>query len=90
MRLINVGFGNLVVAERIVSIVGYDTQPAKRLAQDAKADGRLIDTTYGRKTKSLIFTDSGYAVASSLQPETIASRISEACGQEPARAEAEQ
>ena len=78
MKLINVGFGNLVVAERIVSIAGFDTQPVKRLAQDAKAEGRLVDTTYGRKTKAIILTDSGYVIASALQPETIAGRISEA------------
>ncbi|HNX15253.1 MAG TPA: DUF370 domain-containing protein [Oscillospiraceae bacterium] len=76
MKLINVGFGNLVAAERIVSIAGFDTQPVKRLAQDAKAEGRLVDTTYGRKTKAIILTDSGYVIASALQPETIAGRIS--------------
>jgi len=78
VKLINVGFGNLVVAERIVSIAGFDTQPVKRLAQDAKAEGRLVDTTYGRKTKAIILTDSGYVIASALQPETIAGRITEA------------
>lgn len=82
MKLINVGFGNLVVAERIVSIAGFDTQPVKRLAQDAKAEGRLVDTTYGRKTKAVILTDSGYVIASALQPETIAGRINEADARE--------
>ena len=85
MKLINVGFGNLVVAERIVSIAGFDTQPVKRLAQDAKAEGRLVDTTYGRKTKAIILTDSGYVIASALQPETLAGRISEAESKEDAK-----
>ncbi len=75
MKLVNVGFGNLVAAERIVAVAGYDSQPIKRLAQDAKAEGRMIDTTYGRRTKSILVTDSGYLVASSLQPETIQGRI---------------
>jgi len=85
VKLINVGFGNLVVAERIVSIAGFDTQPVKRLAQDAKAEGRLVDTTYGRKTKAIILTDSGYVIASALQPETLAGRISEAESKEDAK-----
>ena len=81
MKLVNVGFGNHVVAERIISIAGFDSQPIKRLAQDAKADGRLVDTTYGRKTKSVILTDSGYVITSALQPETISGRIAEADSQ---------
>lgn len=78
MKLINVGFGNLVSAERIVAIAGFESQPLKRLTQDARSEGRLIDTTYGRKTKSVIMMDSGHIVTSALAPETISGRIAEA------------
>lgn len=75
MLLVNVGASNLVVAERIVSVVSYDSAPIKRIAQDAKAAGRLIDTTYGRKTQSVIITDSDHCILSALPPETILTRM---------------
>lgn len=74
MKLINVGFGNLVSDARIVSIVLPESAPVKRIAQEARENGMLIDATYGRKTKSVIVMDSGHVVLSSLAPELIAQR----------------
>ena len=77
MRLINIGFGNLVACERIVSVVSPDSAPIKRMVQDARDKSRLIDASYGRKSRAVIFTDSDHIILSALQPETINSRISE-------------
>lgn len=74
MKLINVGFGNLVSDERIVSIVLPESAPVKRIAQEAREKGMLIDATYGRKTKSVIVMDSEHVVLSSLTPGAIAQR----------------
>ena len=74
MKLINVGFGNLVSDERIVSIVLPESAPVKRIAQEAREKGILIDATYGRKTKSVIVMDSEHVVLSALTPELIAQR----------------
>ena len=74
MKLINVGFGNLVSDERIVSIVLPESAPVKRIAQEARENGMLIDATYGRKTKSVIVMDSEHVVLSALSPEAIAQR----------------
>lgn len=74
MKLINIGFGNLVSDERIVSIVLPESAPVKRIAQEAREKGMLIDATYGRKTKSVIVTDSEHVVLSALSPENIAQR----------------
>ena len=74
MKLINVGFGNLVSDERIVSIVLPESAPVKRIAQEARDNGMLIDATYGRKTKSVIVMDSEHVVLSALSPESIAQR----------------
>lgn len=74
MKLINVGFGNLVSDERIVSIVLPESAPVKRIAQEARENGMLIDATYGRKTKSVIVMDSEHVVLSALSPEVIAQR----------------
>jgi len=74
-KLINVGFGNTVPATRIVAIVGNDSLPVKRSISDAKERKTLIDATQGRKTRAVIFTDSGHIVLSALQPETIANRF---------------
>ena len=75
LRLINIGFGNTVISERIISIVGNDSLPVKRSVGDAKEHRMLIDATQGRKTRSVIYTDSGHLVLSALQPETLANRI---------------
>lgn len=74
MKLINIGFGNLVSDIRIVSVVTPDSAPVKRLVQDAREGGMLIDATYGRKTKSVIVTDSGHVVLSAIGTEAIAQR----------------
>lgn len=75
MKLINIGFGNIVSANRIISIVSPDSAPIKRMVQEAKDNKTAIDATYGRKTRAVIITDSGHLVLSAIQPETIAGRI---------------
>lgn len=75
MRLINIGYGNMVSAERIVTIVSPESAPIKRLIQESRDDGRAIDATYGRKTRAVIIMDSGHVILSSLITETLASRI---------------
>lgn len=76
MKLINIGFGNMVSAGRIVAVVGPESAPIKRLIQEAKEDGRLIDATQGRRTRAVIITDSDHVVLTYLQSETVSSRIS--------------
>ena len=75
MRLLNIGFGNFVSAERIVGIVGPDSAPVKRIIQEARDRGMLIDATCGRSTRAVIITDSDHVVLSAIQPETVAGRI---------------
>ena len=75
MKFINIGFGNMVAADRVISLVGADTSPIKRLIQDAKEEGRAIDVTCGRKTRSVIITDSDHVILSSIYPETISNRL---------------
>ena len=75
MKLINIGYGNMVSASRIVTIVSPDSAPIKRIVQEAKDSGRAIDATYGRKTRAVIIMDSGHVVLSSLITETLAARI---------------
>ncbi len=77
MKMINIGFGNSVAAERIVSVVSPDSAPIKRMVQDARDKGRLIDASYGRKSRSVIFTDSDHIILSAVQPDTINTRIAE-------------
>ncbi|MCL1988695.1 MAG: DUF370 domain-containing protein [Firmicutes bacterium] len=74
---INVGFGNVVFLDRIVAIVNKDSSPVKRMIQDAKDSNRLIDATQGRRTRSVIITDSGHVILSSVQSETLAGRIND-------------
>ena len=75
MKFINIGFGNMVSADRIVSIVSPDSAPIKRLIQDAKDGGRTIDVTCGRRTRAVIITDSEHVILSAIQAETIANRL---------------
>ena len=75
MQLINVGFGNIVVASRIVAIVSPESAPIKRIIQDEKENKSVIDATYGRKTRAVLVMDSGHIILSAVQPETIASRL---------------
>lgn len=75
MKFINIGFGNMVAAERIVTIVSPDSAPVKRLVQDAKDSGRVIDVSCGRRTRAVIITDSEHVILSAIQAETIANRV---------------
>lgn len=74
MKLINVGFGNMVSSGRLIAIVGPDSAPIKRMIQEARELGRLIDATYGRKTRAVLIMDPDHIVLSALQPETVAAR----------------
>lgn len=76
MKFINIGFGNMVAADRIVALVSPDSAPVKRLVQDAKDSGRTIDVSCGRRTRAVIVTDSEHVILSAIQTETIANRIS--------------
>jgi len=75
IKLINIGFGNIVSANRIVSIVSPDSAPIKRIIQEARERGVLIDATYGRRTRAVIITDSDHVILSAVQPETVAHRL---------------
>ena len=75
IKLINVGYGNFISSGRIIAIISPDSAPVKRIIQEAKEERRLIDATYGRKTRAVIISDSDHVVLSALQPETIAHRF---------------
>ena len=77
MKLINIGYGNVVLAEKIVAVVSPESAPIKRIIQDAREKGVLIDASYGRRTRSVIISESSHVILSSVQPETIAARIEE-------------
>lgn len=74
--LINIGYGNFVLAARVISIVSPTSLPMKRLKEDARNNGRLIDATQGRKTRSILIMDSNHIILSAIQPETISQRFS--------------
>jgi len=75
IRLINIGFGNIVSVNRIIAIVSPESAPIKRIIQEARDRGILIDATYGRRTRAVIITDSEHVILSAVQPETVASRL---------------
>ena len=75
MKLINIGFGNMVSASRLVAIVSPESAPIKRIISDSRDRGLLIDATYGRRTRAVIIMDSGHIVLSAIQPETVAGRL---------------
>jgi len=75
LRLINIGFGNIVSAERIIAIVSPESAPIKRIVQEARDRGSLIDATYGRRTRAVVIMDSDHVILSSVQPETVAHRL---------------
>ena len=75
MKLINIGFGNMVSANRLVAIVSPESAPIKRIIQDARDRGSLIDATYGRRTRAVIITDSDHVILSAVQPEAVANRL---------------
>lgn len=75
IQLLNIGFGNMVSANRVMAIISPESAPIKRLVQDARDKGLLIDATYGRKTRAVLVMDSGQIVLSAIQPETVAHRL---------------
>ena len=74
MKLINIGFGNMVSAARILAIISPESAPVKRIISDVRERGQLVDATYGRRTRAVIIMDSGHVILSALQPETVAGR----------------
>ncbi|MBQ4556673.1 MAG: DUF370 domain-containing protein [Clostridia bacterium] len=77
MKFINVGFGNMVAADRVVALVSPDSAPMKRLVSEARESGRIIDVTCGRRTRAIIVTDSDHVILSATQPETISNRLAD-------------
>ena len=77
MKLINIGFGNMVSASRLIAIVSPESAPIKRIIQEAREKSMLIDATYGRRTRAVIVTDSDHIILSAVQPETVAHRLDE-------------
>lgn len=75
MKLINIGFGNMINAERVVAVVGPESAPIKRIVREAEDKGTLINATYGRRTRAVIVTDSGHIILSGLQKETVSARL---------------
>ena len=75
MKLLNVGYGNVVLANRVIAVVGPAAAPVRRLREDARKRGKLVDATQGRKTRSVIVTDSDHVILSAVQAETIAARL---------------
>jgi len=75
MKLINIGFGNVVSAQKLVAIVSPESAPIKRIVQDARDRGTLIDATYGRRTRAVLIMESEHVILSAVQPETVAGRI---------------
>ncbi|MCK4259200.1 MAG: DUF370 domain-containing protein [Halanaerobiales bacterium] len=76
IKLINIGFGNIVAANRIIAIVSPESAPIKRIIQEARDRGMLIDATYGRRTRAVVITDSDHVILSAVQPETVSHRLS--------------
>ena len=75
MKLVNIGFGNLINAQRVIAMVAPDSAPIKRIIQEAKDTGTLIDATFGRKTKTVLVMDSGHVVLSGIVPESVGARM---------------
>ena len=82
MKLINIGFGNLVAAERVVAITSPDSAPIKRLVQDAKEEGRVIDASCGRRTRAVLIMDSDHVILSAIQTETLWNRLDQKVGED--------
>ncbi len=87
MKLVNIGFGNMISAQRLVAIVSPDSAPVKRMIQEGRERGILIDATYGRRTRAVLVMDNDHLVLSALQPETVAGRLN---GEERAEEEEEE
>ena len=75
MKLINIGFGNMVNADRVIAVVSPDSAPIKRIVQDARDKGAAIDATYGRRTRAVIIMDTDHVILSAILPETVAGRM---------------
>lgn len=75
IKLVNIGFGNIVAANRIIAIVSPESAPIKRIITEAREKGVLIDATYGRRTRAVVVSDSGHIILSAVQPETVANRL---------------
>jgi regulator of extracellular matrix RemA (YlzA/DUF370 family) len=75
VNLINIGFGNIVAGNRVIAIVSPESAPIKRIIQEARERGMLIDATYGRRTRAVIITDSDHVILSAIQPETVSHRL---------------
>ena len=75
IQMINIGFGNIVSANRIIAAISPESAPVKRIISEAREKGQLIDATYGRKTRTVIITDSSHVILSAIQPETVANRF---------------
>ncbi|GAB6137502.1 extracellular matrix/biofilm regulator RemA [Halanaerobaculum tunisiense] len=82
INLINIGFGNIAAANRIIAIVSPESAPIKRVIQDARDRGMLIDATYGRRTRAVIVTDSDHVILSAVQPETVSQRLDDTTEEE--------
>lgn len=82
MKLINIGFGNMVSADRLIAIVSPDSAPIKRIIQDVREKGLLVDASYGRRTRAVLLMDSGHVILSAIQPETVAGRMTAKGGAE--------
>ena len=82
MQLVNIGFGNIVSAERIVAIVSPESAPIKRMVQESKDNKTAVDATYGRRTRAVLIMDSGHVILSAIQPETVGARIDKNMSQE--------
>jgi regulator of extracellular matrix RemA (YlzA/DUF370 family) len=82
MKFVNIGFGNIVIASRIVSVISPESAPVKRIIKDAETRGKLVNATFGRRTRAVIVTDSDHIILSALQPETISARIIQEDGQD--------
>ena len=75
IKLVNIGFGTIVAANRIISIISPESAPIKRIIQEARDKGMLVDATYGRRTRAVVVVDSGHIILSAVQPETVANRL---------------
>ncbi len=75
MQLLNIGYGNMVSADRLIAVVSPDSAPIKRIVQESRERGALIDATYGRRTKAVLITDTDHVILSALPPETISGRL---------------
>ena len=77
LKLLNIGFGNMVAAQRVISLVSPESAPIKRIIQDVRERGSLIDATFGRRTRTVIVMDSGHVILSALTPETLNARLTQ-------------